>query len=66
MHRGGVNPCAVRAETLELKGQPGLYVLGEALDVDGPCGGYNLHWAWACGILAGNDIAQNLMKGQPC
>ncbi len=66
VHRGGVKPCAVRAETLELKGQPGLYVLGEALDVDGPCGGYNLHWAWACGILAGNDIAQNLMKGQPC
>lgn len=66
VHGGGVVPDAVRAETLELKAQPGLYVLGEALDVDGPCGGYNLHWAWACGILAGADIAQKIKEGKQC
>ena len=31
----------------------GLYLAGEVLDVAGECGGYNLHWAWCSGILAG-------------
>ena len=66
VHRGGIAPESVRAESLELKAQPGLYVLGEALDVDGPCGGYNLHWAWTCGILAGKDIARKIKKEQSC
>lgn len=66
VHRGGIAPESVRAESLELKAQPGLYVLGEALDVDGPCGGYNLHWAWTCGILAGRDIARKIKKEQSC
>ena len=64
VHRGGIDPQAVSAETLQAKGEPGLYVLGEALDVDGPCGGYNLHWAWACGILAGRSIARQIGKEQ--
>lgn len=64
VHRGGVAVSGVSPQTLEVKGQPGLYVLGEALDVDGPCGGYNLHWAWACGILAGTEIARKLGKDQ--
>ena len=63
---GGIAPESVCAESLELKALPGLYVLGEALDVDGPCGGYNLHWAWACGILAGRDIARKIKKEQSC
>ena len=66
VHRGGIAPESVRAESLELNAQPGLYVLGEALDVDGPCGGYNLHWAWTCGILAGRDIARKIKKEQSC
>ena len=66
VHRGGIAPESVCAESLELKAQPGLYVLGEALDVDGPCGGYNLHWAWTCGILAGKDIARKIKKEQSC
>ncbi|MBE6466502.1 aminoacetone oxidase family FAD-binding enzyme [Denitrobacterium detoxificans] len=53
VHRGGVAVEAVRPETMEVAGQPGLYVCGEALDVDAPCGGYNLHWAWVSGIVAG-------------
>lgn len=52
--RGGVRVDEVDPATLQV--EPGFYVLGEALDVDGPCGGYNLHWAWATGLLAGSDI----------
>jgi hypothetical protein len=35
-----------------------MFVVGELLDVDAPCGGYNLHWAWASGLLAGAAAAQ--------
>ena len=38
---------------LKSKKYPSLYAAGEALDVNGLCGGYNLHWAWASGIYAG-------------
>lgn len=62
VHRGGISPSAVNPETLESKACPGLYVLGEALDVDGPCGGYNLHWAWACGMVAGRSLAHAFGK----
>lgn len=51
--RGGVDVCCVDPCTMELKQHSGLYVCGEALDVDGPCGGYNLTWAWVSGIIAG-------------
>lgn len=39
--------------TLESKLHKGLYCIGEVLDVDGLCGGYNLHWAWACALALG-------------
>ena len=58
VHRGGVAVGAVDSRTMELQSCPGLYVVGEALDVDGPCGGYNLHWAWASGLLAALSLAQ--------
>lgn len=51
---GGVNTREVRSETLESKLVPGLYLVGELLDVDGICGGYNLQWAWSSGMIAGN------------
>ena len=35
----------------------GIYFAGELVDVDGICGGYNLHWAWASGYLAGKGAA---------
>lgn len=44
--RGGLELRELNLDTFELKRIPGLYVLGEALDVDGDCGGYNLAWAW--------------------
>ena len=36
---------------------PGLYACGEVLDIDGDCGGYNLHHAWLTGIRAGRGMA---------
>ncbi|MEC4185019.1 NAD(P)/FAD-dependent oxidoreductase [Adlercreutzia sp. R21] len=60
VHRGGVEVDAVDELTCELREVPGLYVVGEALDVDAACGGYNLHWAWASGLLAGWSTAERL------
>ena len=42
----------------------GLYIAGESLDVDGPCGGYNLHFAVASGLTAARAIRAQLEKGQ--
>lgn len=50
---GGVDTREVRPETLESRIVPGLYLVGELLDVDGICGGYNLQWAWSTGTIAG-------------
>ncbi len=57
VHRGGVAVKAVDSRTCAVRGVPGLYVAGEALDVDAACGGFNLHWAWASGLLAGWSAA---------
>ena len=48
---GGV-PLAEVTDWLESQKTPGVYFAGEILDVDGRCGGYNLHWAWCSGYLA--------------
>ena len=61
VHRGGVTVEQVNPVSLESKKTPGLFVLGEALDVDGPCGGYNLDWAWTSGILAGQVIFKEIL-----
>ncbi len=57
VQRGGACVEGFDPATLESRDVPGLHVVGEALDVDGPCGGYNLHWAFASGILAGRACA---------
>ena len=49
-------------KTLESKFAGGLYCIGELLDVDAPCGGFNLQWAWASGIVAGNAAAYSLTR----
>lgn len=51
--RGGAAVEGLVPSTMGVRRAPGLFVCGEAVDVDGPCGGYNLHWAWASGLLAG-------------
>ncbi|MCL1879117.1 MAG: NAD(P)/FAD-dependent oxidoreductase [Actinomycetia bacterium] len=56
--RGGLPVAAFFPETLAARRCPGLFAAGECLDVDGPCGGYNLHWAWASGWLAGGAAAK--------
>ena len=50
--RGGAALSEFDPTTLESKLVSGLYAAGEALDIDGPCGGYNLQWAFASGLLA--------------
>ncbi len=53
---GGISTAEFRAETMESRIVPGLYACGEVLDIDGDCGGYNLQWAWASGLLAGGSV----------
>ena len=55
--RGGYATEQVDAATMGVMGHEGLFICGEALDVDGRCGGYNLHWAWTSGLLAGRAAA---------
>lgn len=50
---GGVLTEQFDPETMESRLVSGLYACGEVLDIDGPCGGYNLQWAWSSGRLAG-------------
>ena len=54
---GGVDGSEICAATMESRKEPGLYLAGELVDVDGICGGYNLQWAWASGFLAGRSAA---------
>ncbi len=55
--RGGVALKEVDPRTLQSRLAPGLFFAGEVLDLDGPCGGYNLQWAFASGALAGRAAA---------
>ena len=50
---GGMDVREFHAKTMESKLMPGVFACGEVLDIDGDCGGFNLHWAWASGRLAG-------------
>ncbi len=56
--RGGLAVEAFDPHTMESRLDAGLFAAGEALDVDAPCGGYNLHWAWASGLIAGAAAAR--------
>ena len=50
---GGVDTDELSSKTMEARKVPGLYFVGEVIDVTGQLGGYNLHWAWASGYVAG-------------
>jgi hypothetical protein len=51
--RGGISTAEIDPTTMQSKICPGLFFAGEVIDVDGPCGGYNLQIAWSTGALAG-------------
>ena len=53
---GGISTDEISSKTMESKLCPGLYFTGEALDITGDLGGFNLHWAWASGFVAGNNV----------
>lgn len=53
---GGVDTGHISSKTMESTLQPGLYFIGEVLDVTGQLGGFNLHWAWASGQAAGQAL----------
>jgi hypothetical protein len=54
---GGVPVTEVEPVTFESRRVAGLHLVGEVLDVVGPCGGYNLHYAFTSGVLAGRAVA---------
>ena len=47
-------------DNMQVKYCPGLYIIGEAVNVNGICGGYNLQWAWTSAALAAEGISQNV------
>lgn len=53
---GGIPTSDINHQTLESKLVPNVHFAGEILDVDGICGGYNLHFAWATGYLVGKAV----------
>jgi predicted flavoprotein YhiN len=53
--RGGVDTNEVSSKTMESKLRSGLFFVGEVLDIAGDLGGFNLHWAWASGRVAGEN-----------
>ncbi|MEL6301408.1 MAG: NAD(P)/FAD-dependent oxidoreductase [Pseudomonadota bacterium] len=53
---GGVNTDGISSRTMEAKTQPGLFLIGEVVDVTGHLGGFNFQWAWASGVAAGNAV----------
>ena len=57
---GGIPLEEIDTATMESRRQPGLYLVGEILDVDGRLGGFNFQWAWSSGWVAGHAIARAL------
>jgi hypothetical protein len=53
---GGVDTRDLSSRTLAARSVPGLFVIGEAVDVTGWLGGYNFQWAWASGFCAGEAV----------
>ncbi|QQM29904.1 NAD(P)/FAD-dependent oxidoreductase [Martelella lutilitoris] len=53
---GGIDTKALSSRTMEARAVPGLYFIGECVDVTGWLGGYNFQWAWASGVAAGDAL----------
>ena len=53
---GGVDTRVLSSKTMECTAQPGLYFIGEVMDVTGHLGGFNFQWAWSSGHAAGQYV----------
>lgn len=53
---GGVDTDVISSKTMEARNQPGLFFIGEVLDVSGHLGGFNFQWAWSSGYTAGQFV----------
>ncbi|MDB5568719.1 MAG: hypothetical protein JWP84_5285, partial [Tardiphaga sp.] len=53
---GGVDTTELSSKTFESKSVPGLYFIGEVVDVTGHLGGFNFQWAWSSGVAAGRHV----------
>jgi predicted Rossmann fold flavoprotein len=53
---GGVDTGGLQARTMEARSVPGLFFIGEVVDVTGHLGGFNFQWAWASAVAAGNAV----------
>lgn len=59
---GGVSAKEISFDDMCSKKYRNIYINGELVDIDGSCGGYNLHWAWCSGIIAAESIARRMEK----
>jgi hypothetical protein len=57
---GGVPLSEINAATMESRVRPGLFLIGEILDVDGRLGGFNFQWAWSSAWVAAQAIAKRM------
>ena len=55
---GGVDTTELSSKTMETRAVPGLYFIGEVVDVTGWLGGYNFQWAWASGAACAGALGQ--------
>src|SRR6202044_3162220 len=53
---GGVDTSELSSKTFESRAVPGLYFIGEVVDVTGHLGGFNFQWAWSSGVAAGRSV----------
>lgn len=63
---GGVDTAQWNSRTMESVCCPGLYLIGEVLDIQGECGGYNLHWAWASARAAAEALEKSTRRKSGC
>jgi len=54
--KGGVDTKELSSKTMEVKSVPGLYFIGEVVDVTGHLGGHNFQWAWASAVACGEAL----------
>ena len=56
MTAGGVDTAELDSKTMEARNVPGLYFIGEGVDVTGHLGGFNFQWAWASAVAAASNL----------